>query len=100
MIEGCDINNPPKTFFRSFASLRGPPQVLLLCMLLEFALGLTVGVVPAIVTDNYTRLNHGYDGDVDCSQALQGPADERPEACLGVPYFYLGTCSCVTWTHF
>ena len=83
VIEGCDSDNPPKTFFRSFASSRGAPQVLFLNMLLAFALGSTMGVVPAIVTDKYARLNHGYDGDVDCSQALQGPADERPEACLG-----------------
>jgi len=35
-------------FLRSFASTDGPPQIIILCLLLAVALGSTISVVPAV----------------------------------------------------
>eukprot|EP00567_Pseudictyota_dubia_P003789 CAMPEP_0197446878 /NCGR_PEP_ID=MMETSP1175-20131217/11697_1 /TAXON_ID=1003142 /ORGANISM="Triceratium dubium, Strain CCMP147" /LENGTH=542 /DNA_ID=CAMNT_0042978047 /DNA_START=56 /DNA_END=1684 /DNA_ORIENTATION=+ len=67
-----------QSFIRFFASSRGAPQVVFLCMLLALALGSTLGVVPAVVTDRYARLNHGYDGK-DCASFV---SSDKPLECL------------------
>ena len=65
-------------FLRHFAGTDGPPQIILLCLLLAVALGSTIGVVPAVMTDRYARLGHGYGGGTPCMDLAR---DERPEAC-------------------
>jgi DHA1 family tetracycline resistance protein-like MFS transporter len=66
----------------SFCSIlcrsKGPPQIFFLCILLALSFGATIGVVPAVVTDRYARLNHGFTGDKPCNQYGK---DETPAAC-------------------
>ena len=67
-----------ESFLKSFSRSKGPPQVIFLCMLLALSLGSTVGVLPAVMTDRYARINHGYAG-ADCSSFGR---DEKPASCL------------------
>ena len=67
-----------ESFLKSFFRSKGPPQVIFLCMLLALSLGSTVGVLPAVMTDRYARINHGYTG-ADCSSFSR---DEKPASCL------------------
>jgi hypothetical protein len=61
-----------------FAKTKGPPQITLLMMLVAIGLGSTIGVVPAVMSDRFARLNHGYVDEADCSSfATLG---EKPEA--------------------
>jgi hypothetical protein len=39
------IRTSRESFLREFASAKGPPQIILLCMLLAFGFGSTIGVV-------------------------------------------------------
>lgn len=68
-----------QSFFKAFFRSQGPPQVIFLCMLLALSLGSTVGVVPAVVTDRYARINHGYMDEADCSSFSR---NAKPEECL------------------
>lgn len=72
-----DNNN--RSFLGFFLKSSGPPQVILLCMLLALSIGSTVGVVPAVITDRYARLNHGYDNPADCSTYDR---NSKPDQCL------------------
>ena len=66
-------------FLRHFLQSSGPPQIIILCLLLALALGSTIGVVPAVVEDRYARLRHGYSGEVPC---LELAKEDRPPECL------------------
>jgi hypothetical protein len=46
-----------KSFIAEFVSSNGPPQILILCMLLALGFGSTIGVVPAVMSDRYARLH-------------------------------------------
>lgn len=69
-----------KSFFMEFVESKGPPQIVLLILLLALALGSTVGVVPAVMTDRFARLRHGFVDEQDCSDFPMG--DDKPSACL------------------
>jgi DHA1 family tetracycline resistance protein-like MFS transporter len=48
-------------------------------VLVAMGLGSTIGVVPAVMTDRFARLNHGYDDPaMDCSDYR---TDDKPQAC-------------------
>lgn len=68
-----------QSFVQTFVTSNGPPQIVLLILLLALGFGSTIGVVPAVVTDRYARLHHGYADDNDCSFY---DTDEKPAACL------------------
>jgi MFS transporter, DHA1 family, tetracycline resistance protein len=55
----------PLGFFMEFLTARGPPQITVLLVLLAFSFGSTVGVVPAVMSDRFARLNYGYGGGSD-----------------------------------
>jgi hypothetical protein len=59
-----------------------PRQILILLLLLALAFGSIVGVVPAIVTDRYARLNHGYQNPQPCWKATS-PTFIPPECLAG-----------------
>ena len=67
-----------KSFLQAFAAARGPPQIVILIMLLALGFGSTIGVVPAVMADRYARLRHGYDGP-DCATVA---TFNKPDACL------------------
>jgi len=67
------------SFIDFFRKSNGPPQTVLLCLLLALSLGSTIGVLPAVVTDRYARIRHGYNGDEDCSFY---DVDDRPMECI------------------
>jgi len=70
-----------ESFLAEFTNSRGPPQIVILCILLALGFGSTIGVVPSVMTDRYARLNHGYDtamGD-SCASFAMG---EKPPECL------------------
>ena len=80
-----DTNLPPPRFRRDesfivqFAKTEGPPQITLIMMLVAIGLGSTIGVVPAVMSDRFARLNHGYTGVETCASLS---VDERPAACF------------------
>ena len=78
-----DAENPilgrQSSFFEEFVSSKGPPQILILCMLLALGFGSTIGVVPAVMSDRYARLHYGYDGEVSCADYV---TNDKPQACL------------------
>jgi MFS family permease len=70
-----------ESFIEDFASSKGPPQIVLLVMLLALGFGSTIGVVPAVMSDRYARINHGYgDSDRSCSDYVNFA--DKPQACL------------------
>lgn len=68
-----------ESFLVTFATSKGPPQIVILIMLLALGFGSTIGVVPAVMTDRYARLNHGYADDRDCSDYTMS---DKPLECL------------------
>lgn len=69
-------------FLSTFANSKGAPQIIFLCMLLALSLGSTVGVVPAVMTDRFARLNHGFDGEQDCSVSAGSDNTHTPQQCI------------------
>jgi hypothetical protein len=68
-----------ESFIIQFARSDGPPQIVALVLLIALGFGATIGIVPAIMTDRFARLNYGYTGD-DCS-SFTSLAD-KPAECL------------------
>lgn len=68
-----------ESFLVQFATSDGPPQIVLLILLLALGFGSTIGVVPAVMTDRYARLNHGYVNDQNCADFTIG---HKPQECL------------------
>ena len=68
-----------ESFLVQFASQKGPRAIILLIVFLAMGLGSTVGVVPAVMTDRYARLHHGYDSDIDCADYNM---TDKPQECL------------------
>eukprot|EP00547_Thalassionema_nitzschioides_P006059 CAMPEP_0194207448 /NCGR_PEP_ID=MMETSP0156-20130528/6184_1 /TAXON_ID=33649 /ORGANISM="Thalassionema nitzschioides, Strain L26-B" /LENGTH=473 /DNA_ID=CAMNT_0038934215 /DNA_START=86 /DNA_END=1504 /DNA_ORIENTATION=+ len=66
-----------KSFLVEFLDTKGPPQILVVMILLAIGFGATIGVVPAVTTDRYARLNHGYKDLQECSSWVV-----KPEECL------------------
>jgi hypothetical protein len=88
MLQQLDPNEPIRrsvvrreSFIVQFAKTKGPPQITLLMMLVAIGLGSTIGVVPAVMSDRFARLNHGYVGEADCS-SFATTLGEKPEACF------------------
>jgi hypothetical protein len=69
-----------KSFLVVFVDSKGPPQILLIMLLLALGFGSTIGVVPAVMTDRFARLNHGYSDSRDCSAYIS--MDDKPHECL------------------
>ena len=67
-----------KSFIEEFANANGAPQIILLMLLFAFAFGSVIGVVPAIMSDRYARIAHGWEGDLCSSFA----PEDKPQACL------------------
>jgi hypothetical protein len=74
---------PEPSFIEQFAKTKGPPQITFLMMLVAIGLGSTIAVVPAVMTDRFARLNHGYNDTAVCSSF--DSENDRPQAC------YLGS---------
>jgi hypothetical protein len=70
-----------ESFIVQFAKTKGPPQITFLMMLVAIGLGSTIGVVPAVMTDRFARLNHGYSGEQFCS-SYDIKNGDKPEACF------------------
>jgi DHA1 family tetracycline resistance protein-like MFS transporter len=64
-------------FFLTFFSTKGGVQALLLSILISFGIGSTVGVVPDVLSDRYSRLYYHYDGE-HCSNFDR---QHKPDAC-------------------
>jgi len=67
------------SFIVQFAKTKGPPQITLIMMLVAIGLGSTIAVVPAVMSDRFARLNHGYAGIPTCAQLS---VEQRPAACF------------------
>lgn len=68
-----------ESFLVQFASKKAPRAIVVLIVFLAMGLGSTIGVVPAVMTDRYARLNHGYDDEMNCAEYHMG---SKPQACL------------------
>lgn len=71
-----------KSFLVQFSAMNGPPQIAGLMCLLAIGFGSTIGVVPAIMTDRFARLHHGYDGPLESCSDYGSNNAEKPEACF------------------
>jgi hypothetical protein len=69
-----------KSFIVEFVEKEGPRQIIILMLLLALAFGSIIGVVPAVMTDRYARLNHGYTDPKGCTE--WGIEDTKPAECL------------------
>ena len=69
-----------QSFLVTFTKQKGPRAILLLIVCLALGLGSTIGVVPAVMTDRYARLRHGYADEADC--ATYHDVSNKPQACL------------------
>jgi hypothetical protein len=70
-----------ESFVQAFAQSNGPPQMIVLCLLIALAFGSTVGVVPAVMTDRYAHLLHNYTDS--CSSSSSSHAHSvPPKACV------------------
>ncbi|OEU08564.1 MFS general substrate transporter [Fragilariopsis cylindrus CCMP1102] len=73
------IRDRRKSFIVEFSQMNGPPQIALLMATLAIGYGCTMGVTPAIMSDRFARINHGYDGVACDSFSSQ---DEKPNECF------------------
>ena len=74
-----------KSFLVEFSQTNGPPQIAGLMMLIAIGLGCTIGVVPAVMTDRFARLRHGYDLPERCWEFTTTPGGggiEKPDECF------------------
>jgi len=65
------------SFISFIIKSKGPPQLIFCSFVYALSFGSIIGVVPAVMTDRYARLNHGFDGE-DCSYYI---GDEKPFEC-------------------
>ncbi len=68
-----------ESFIVQFAKTKGPPQITFIMMLIAMGLGSTIGVVPAVMSDRFARLKHGYSLESMCSS---WSVDEKPDSCF------------------
>lgn len=68
-----------RSFLVEFSTSKGPPQIVAIVLLVALGAGATIGIGPAIMTDRFARLNHGYHGE-DCSDFVN--FEDKPEECL------------------
>jgi MFS family permease len=73
----CDEHS---SLIESLTSTHGPLHLLVLCMTYAFAVGATIGVVPAVMTDQYARIYHGYQESQSC--ASYPSYQLKPSACI------------------
>jgi MFS family permease len=69
-----------QSFLHFILRSQGPPQLVILSLLFALALGATVGVVPAVLTDQYAKLYYGFDLYDHCSN--YSTKDSKPQPCL------------------
>lgn len=72
--------NEQQSFLLFIFKSQGPPQLVILSLLFALALGATVGVVPAVLTDQYAKLYYGFDANDHCSNYTT--KDSKPQPCL------------------
>mmetsp|Transcript_54656 Transcript_54656/g.62013 ORF Transcript_54656/g.62013 Transcript_54656/m.62013 type:complete len:735 (-) Transcript_54656:116-2320(-) len=77
------IQERRKSFIAEFSEMKGPPQIAILMALLAIGLGSTMGIVPAIMSDRFARLNHGYAGEEACDSFELGDTNKPHECFLG-----------------
>jgi len=77
------IQERRKSFIVEFSAMKGPPQIAILMALLAIGLGSTMGIVPAIMSDRFARLNHGYSGVEACDSFELGDENKPHECFLG-----------------
>eukprot|EP00934_Nitzschia_sp_Nitz4_P006723 Nitzschia sp. Nitz4//scaffold336_size18528//12918//14618//NITZ4_008776-RA/size18528-snap-gene-0.2-mRNA-1//-1//CDS//3329548295//6713//frame0 len=68
-----------ESFVVQFAKTRGPPQITVVMVLIAIGLGSTIGVVPAVMSERFARLRHGYDLDTPCASF---PLLQKPDECF------------------
>mmetsp|Transcript_26658 Transcript_26658/g.63564 ORF Transcript_26658/g.63564 Transcript_26658/m.63564 type:complete len:676 (-) Transcript_26658:121-2148(-) len=71
-----------KSFIVEFSQTKGPPQIAGLMMLIAIGLGCTIGVVPAVMTDRFARLSHGYDSSERCWEFTSPNSEDKPGECF------------------
>jgi len=71
-----------KSFIVEFSQTNGPPQIAGLMMLIAIGLGCTIGVVPAVMTDRFARLSHGYDSSERCWEFTSPNSEDKPGECF------------------
>jgi MFS transporter, DHA1 family, tetracycline resistance protein len=69
------------SFVHDFWQSRGPPQIAFLMVLIAMGMGCTIGVVPAVMSDRFARLHHGWEGD-DCSSSRSSNTTMSPLPCI------------------
>ncbi len=65
------------SFLHYFLRARGAPQIMLVSMIYALAVGSTAGIVPSVMTDQYAKVFHSFDGGSCANYTIQ----EKPQAC-------------------
>ncbi len=74
-----DLHLPSSdSFLHSFFNARGAPQIMMVSILYALAVGSTAGVVPSVMTDQYAKVFHSFDGGSCADYSIL----EKPQACL------------------
>eukprot|EP00591_Stephanopyxis_turris_P003759 CAMPEP_0195526592 /NCGR_PEP_ID=MMETSP0794_2-20130614/27743_1 /TAXON_ID=515487 /ORGANISM="Stephanopyxis turris, Strain CCMP 815" /LENGTH=513 /DNA_ID=CAMNT_0040657319 /DNA_START=39 /DNA_END=1580 /DNA_ORIENTATION=+ len=73
---GANVTDEP-SFIKFFVQSSGPKHVAILLYFVALGSGSTIGVVPAVTTDRYARIDYGYDG-APCSSFDH---DNIPQQC-------------------
>ena len=71
-----------ESFIVQFSKTKGPPQIAFIMILIAMGFGSTIGVVPAVMSDRFARLQHGYDDSAPFCASSHHVDDEKPAACL------------------
>ena len=72
-----EVMGKAPSLYEIYFTKSGPPQMLMVIILMACGYGCVVSVVPTVMKDRYARLNHGWEGE-DCSEF---DSDNEPDAC-------------------
>ncbi|KAL7569056.1 hypothetical protein ACA910_016899 [Epithemia clementina (nom. ined.)] len=68
-----------RSFINEFVRSDGPPQIVIVIMLFAFGFGSVIGVVPAVMSDRFARIYHGFDEEMHCTDY---EPSNKPQACI------------------
>ena len=71
-----------ESFLVQFSKTKGPPQIAFIMILIAMGFGSTIGVVPAVMSDRFARLQHGYDDSAPFCSSYHPAEEEKAAACL------------------
>jgi len=69
-----------RSFYEHLMESKGPGSIIFLCMTYALAAGSTIGVIPAVMTDQFARMNHSF--DIEFQSCSDYNRFDQPQACI------------------